>query len=49
MSQIPKPTNIPAQQVLTKRTVSTSRHRETQPAYEQPRQDTLSGANQINS
>ena len=47
MSNLPKPTNIPAQQVALKRTVSSARKRETQPAYNQPKQDTLSPPSNI--
>lgn len=41
MSEIPKPSNIGAEELVIRRTVSSARHRETQPAYNQPRQDTL--------
>jgi hypothetical protein len=36
-----KPTGVPAQQLILKRQVTTPRHREQQPAYNQPAQDTL--------
>jgi hypothetical protein len=44
MSNIPKPSNAEAEELVLKRTVANARHREQQPAYNQPRQDTLPGA-----
>lgn len=45
MNQIPKPLEIAtAEEIIIRRNISRSRHRETQPAYNEPRQDTLPGA-----
>jgi len=44
-----KPTNIPATQVILKRASDVARHREQQPAYNQPTQDTLPGASSNDS
>lgn len=41
MSNIPKPTGLGALTLLLKRSVTASRHRETQPGINQPRQNTL--------
>jgi hypothetical protein len=44
MSQLPKPTGLGALTIALVRTVHSSRHRETQPAINQPLQNTLPGA-----
>jgi hypothetical protein len=45
MSEIPKPTSVDdAESLLMIRSVTRSRYREMQPAFNQPRQDTLPGA-----
>lgn len=41
MSNLPKPTGLGALTLLIKRAVTTQRLRETQPAINQPRQNTL--------
>ena len=41
MSNLPKPTGLGALTLLLKRTATTQRLRETQPAYNQPRQNSL--------
>lgn len=45
MTNIPRPTpETDAEELILRRTTSKSRHREAQPAYNEPRQDTLPGA-----
>lgn len=44
-----KPTNMTATDVLVKRSSDVARHREQQPAYNQPTQDTLPGASSNDS
>lgn len=44
MSNLDKPVGEDAEELKLVRTVSRSRYREIQPAFNQPRQDTLPGA-----
>ena len=44
-----KPSNTTAAQVIVKRSNDVARHREQQPAYNQPTQDTLPGASSNDS
>lgn len=41
MSKLPKPTGLGALTLILRRTVMSNRHRETQPAINQPLQNTL--------
>jgi hypothetical protein len=41
MNKLPKPSGLGALTVLLKRSVMATRHRETQPGLNQPRQNTL--------
>lgn len=47
MSELSKPEGEDAENVTLIRTVSRARYREVQPAFNQPRQDTLPGASSV--
>lgn len=47
MSNLERPDGADAEELTMIRTVSRARYREVQPAYNQPRQDTIPGASSV--